>query len=139
MQFSSTFIRVLWSPIPETKKISISQWLWKHYCRLERIRAKRSVCEQVWFVLNTVGWYGDSRTTGKFCNFQLHLSLETVFPVLKMTQIYYINMSIFFLENWQSNHKLSLPLSYKNTAPKKLSSQSNKIWNQGDLKNFPTL
>ena len=33
---------------------------------------------------------------GNFCYFYSHLSLETVFPSIKLTQIYYINMSIFF-------------------------------------------
>ena len=46
----------------------------------------------------------------KFCNFYPHLSLETVFPALKLTQICCINMNIFFLENWQFNHKLAPPL-----------------------------
>ena len=44
----------------------------------------------------------------KFCNSYPHLSLETVFPALKLTQIYCINMSI--LENWLFNHKLAAPL-----------------------------
>ena len=52
----------------------------------------------------------------KFCNFYPHLSLGTVFPVLKLTQIFCINMNISFLENWQFlNHKLapSLLLTYQ--------------------------
>ena len=36
----------------------------------------------------------------KFCTFHRHLSLETVFPALKLTQIFCINMSNSFLENW---------------------------------------
>ena len=47
----------------------------------------------------------------KFCNFYPHLSLETMFPAVKLTQICCINMDISFLENWQSlNHKLAPPL-----------------------------
>ena len=37
----------------------------------------------------------------KFYNFYTHLSLETEFPALKLTQICWINMKITFLENWQ--------------------------------------
>ena len=52
----------------------------------------------------------------KFCNFYPHLNLETVFPALKLTQIYCMDMNISFLENWQFlNHKLapSLLLTYQ--------------------------
>ena len=46
-----------------------------------------------------------------FCNFYPHLSLETIFPALKLTQICCINMNISFLENMQFlNHKLAPPL-----------------------------
>ena len=41
----------------------------------------------------------------KVCIFYPHLSLETVFLPLKLTQIFCINMNIYFLENWQFNHK----------------------------------
>ena len=41
----------------------------------------------------------------KVCFFYPHLSLETVFLPLKLTQIFCINMNIYFLENWQFNHK----------------------------------
>ena len=47
----------------------------------------------------------------KFRNFYPHLSLEIVFPALKLAQICCINMNISFLENWQfRNHKLAPPL-----------------------------
>ena len=47
----------------------------------------------------------------KFCNFYPHLSLETISPIIKLTQICCIKMHISFLENWQFlNHKLALPL-----------------------------
>ena len=47
----------------------------------------------------------------KFFNFYPHISLETVFPALKLAQICCINMNISFLENWQFlNHKLAPPL-----------------------------
>ena len=47
----------------------------------------------------------------KFYNFYTHLSLETEFPALKLTQICCINMKITFLENWQFlNLKLAPPL-----------------------------
>ena len=53
----------------------------------------------------------------KFFNFYLHLSCETVFPALKLTQICCINMNISFLENWQFlNHKLAPPILLKYQA-----------------------
>ena len=46
----------------------------------------------------------------KFCNFYPHLSLETVFPALKLTQICCTNMNISFFESWKFlNHKLAPP------------------------------
>ena len=44
---------------------------------------------------------GKKRNPEKICNFYFYLRLETVFPAIKLT----------LLENWQFNHKLSLPLS----------------------------
>ena len=46
----------------------------------------------------------------KFCIFYPKLSLETVFPALKLTQICCITNNISFLQNWQFNHKLASPL-----------------------------
>ena len=43
----------------------------------------------------------------KLCNFYPHLSLETLFPVLKLRQICSINIIFPFLENWQFDHKLA--------------------------------
>ena len=51
----------------------------------------------------------------KFFSFFPHLCLETVFP-LKLTQIYYKNMNIFFLENWQFNNRLTLCLLHTHLA-----------------------
>ena len=39
------------------------------------------------------------------CIFYPHLSLQTVFPALKLTQNFII-WTFLFLENWQFNHKL---------------------------------
>ena len=39
---------------------------------------------------------GEVKTPGKFCNYFPHLSFETVFPVLKLTQNCYIKMNISF-------------------------------------------
>ena len=60
----------------------------------------------------------------KVCNFYLHLSLETVFPTLKLTQIGCINMKLPFLENSQFNHKLA-PLLHISSS-KYCNSQSDK-------------
>ena len=38
---------------PRGKKICIDQWLWKYYCISGKVRAKRGVDGQVWFVPNT--------------------------------------------------------------------------------------
>ena len=46
---------------------------------------------------------------GTVCNFYSHLSLETVFPALKLTQNCCRNVKISFLENWQLNHNLFPP------------------------------
>ena len=43
----------------------------------------------------------------KCCIFYPHLSLETVFPTPKLTQICCINMKISFLDNWKFNHKMA--------------------------------
>ena len=66
----------------------------------------------------------------KFCSFYSHLSLETLFPALKLTQICCINMNISFLENWQFlNHKLALPLllTYKGWKSNFTISQNLKV------------
>ena len=44
-----------------------------------------------------------SEHQGKLCNFYPHLSLETVFPALKLT-LCSINVNIFFLKDWQFNN-----------------------------------
>ena len=41
----------------------------------------------------------ESEYIEKFCNSYPHLSLETVFPALKLTHTYCINMNISFFEN----------------------------------------
>ena len=81
------------------------------------------------FVPNAVGGYGgDSATPRKFCNFYSHLSLETVFPALKVIENCYINMTI-------SSWKLTPSLFFKHTVNERLSPQPDKIWNYGDFKN----
>ena len=50
-----------------------------------------------------------SKYQGKFCNFYFHLSLETAFPGLKLTQIFSINVKTSFLENWKFNPGSSSP------------------------------
>ena len=54
--------------------------------------------------------------SGKFCNFYPHVTLEIVFPALKLAKICCINMDISFSENWQFNLKLA-HLSYSRTMP----------------------
>ena len=76
------------------KKICIDQSLWKHHI-LERVRAKRGLFQQVWFVPNTFEGFECQCHPRKV--FYYHLSLETVSPALK--QDCYINMNISF--SWE--------------------------------------
>ena len=71
--------------------------------------------------------------SGKFCNFYPHVTLEIVFPALKLAKICCINMDISFSENWQFNLKLA-HLSYSRTMPEWLSSQSYKYKSKGNSK-----
>ena len=57
----------------------------------------------------------------KFCNFYPHLSLETVFPALKLTQICCINEHFFSWKLAVLNHKSHIKLE-------RVTSQSEKIW-----------
>ena len=91
-------------PRCEKKSVLINDWE-NIFCILGRIGAKQGVGVQIWFVLNTIGGLGGTATPGKVCNIYSHLSLEKVFPVLKLTQNCYINIHTFFLKNWQFNHK----------------------------------
>ena len=62
-----------------------------------------------------------------------------VFPALKLTQTYCINMNISFLENWEFlNQKLA---PYSHTKPEWVTSQFDKIWKEAEFKNsnFSTL
>ena len=63
------------------------------------------------------------RITCEFLHFYSHLGLETIFAALKLTQICWININIFFcnlITNW-------LPLSYTHTKLERLPPQSDKI------------
>ena len=55
----------------------------EYYC----ISAKQGISKQVWFIPEN-SWYCDSSATSR--KFYPHLSLETVFPALKVTKNYYI-------------------------------------------------
>ena len=61
-----------------------------------------------------IAYLGEAAKPGKFCNSFPLLNLEIVFPALKLTINCYLNMSIFFHENWQFNHKMGPPLSSTN-------------------------
>ena len=77
-----------------------------------KIQAEWSLGWQVWFVPYCkllVGLGTGSTATWKFCNLYQHLCFETIFPNLKMTENCYLQY-IFFLENWQFNHRLTPPL-----------------------------
>ena len=63
----------------------------------------------------------------KFCNFYPQITLETVFSALKLTQIYWINLNIYFHENWQFNRKLASPHRVSSQPAKYESRQNSKI------------
>ena len=71
----------------------------------------------------------------KFFSFFPHLCLETVFP-LKLTQICYKNMNIFFLENWQFSNRLTLCLLHTHLKcyPHNLTKYENK--QDSEIPNF---
>ena len=77
-----------------------------------------------------LGGLEEVRTPQKFSIFHPHLSLEAVFPSLKLTQYLYKYEHLFF---WKTGNLImswvnSSPfLSRKHTVPERLFSQSNKI------------
>ena len=111
---------------PKIKKIWIDQWLGKCYCIFgRRILAKGGVADQVWFVPDTLVWYVGH------CNIS-----KTTTSVCTDTKLLYKYEHFFSLKN--DNLIINWVLC-KHTL-ERLSSQSEKVWNQGDLKNpnFPT-
>ena len=76
--------------------------------KIKNKKPKSCILGGIWAKGDTVGGSG-STTPGKCFNSYHHLSLETVFPALKLTQNYYIK-KYFFLGNWQFTHKLGLHL-----------------------------
>ena len=95
MQSSSTFIRIS-GPIPEVKKSTLIIDYEKYHCIFGRVRAKRGVGEQLWFVSIHLGGLRVGANHEKFGYFYSHLSLETVLPALKLTQNSYINVNKSF-------------------------------------------
>ena len=70
-------------------------------------------------------------TSWQLCNFYLYLRLKSVFPALKLSKNYYINMNFV--------PPSSLPITY--TVPERQSSKPDKIWKRGNFRNlnFSTL
>ena len=85
MQSSSTFIRIS-GPIPEVKKSTLI-YDYEYYRILGKVRTKRGIDEQVWFVPNTLEGLRVGATPEKLGYFHSHLSLEGVFPAVKATEI----------------------------------------------------
>ena len=99
---------------------------WENIAYFGRIWAKGR-CWRTSLVCLKYSWglWEGVATPGKFCNFPPLLSLETVFPALKLTQNCYLNIKISsFWKTGNLFHKVE-----------RLFSQSNKIWNQCDFKN----
>ena len=87
------------SAYPRSKwYICIDQWLGKYFCILGKIQAKRGVGWQVCFVpyckCSWWIWGGEVLVAQPQENFALypHLSLETVFAILKLTQNCYLKI-----------------------------------------------
>ena len=85
MQSPGTSIKIS-GPMSEVKKICIGKRLINYYCILKKIQAKRGVEKQFWLVPDTVRWQGTET---------VELSLETVFPALKLLYKY---ENFFFLK-----------------------------------------
>ena len=96
MQSSNTFIWIS-RPIPGVKKCAlINDWENIAYCeKSEQSKALANKFGLFQIQLWNLEWVA---TPGKLCSFSNDLSLEAVFPVLKLTQNCYINMNIFFLK-----------------------------------------
>ena len=115
------------------KKIFIDQWLGKYYCILGGIQSKQGIAEKLGFVPKLRNLRHHSPQI--ILHFLLSFKLFTL-----ITRNCYININILVLHignliiNW-------IPLSHAHTVPERVSSQPNKIWQQGDFKNsdFPTL
>ena len=124
MQSLNTFIRIS-GPISEVKKICIDQSndceriaYWEESEHREVLANKFSLSQI------QLGGLGLVATPGKFCNFSLLLSLETVVPSLKLTQNCYLNMNILFKKNGNLTINWVPYLFYKHTFPETLSSKS---------------
>ena len=78
-----------------TKKTCIDQWLRKK-CILGRTQARRGMANKFGLFQLQLRGVGGVKIPGTFCNFYPHFSLETVFPGLKLTQSFYINMKFSF-------------------------------------------
>ena len=130
MQSLNTFIRIS-GPISEVKKICIDQSndceriaYWEESEHREVLANKFSLSQI------QLGGLGLVATPGKFCNFSLLLSLETVVPSLKLTQNCYLNMN-FFLKNGNLTINWVPFVFYKLNVPETLSAQSDKMKSMG--------
>ena len=105
MQSSRIYIRI-WALIPDVKKNLHWSIIGKRFLHIGKNPSKAR-CRRTNMVCPKYDWRsGVTATPEKVCKIYSHLSLETVFPVLKLTQNFYINIHTFFLKNWQLNHKL---------------------------------
>ena len=113
MQSSRIYIRI-WALIPDVKKNLHWSIIGKRFLHIGKNPSKAR-CRRTNLVCPKYDWRsGVTATPEKVCKIYSHLSLETVFPVLKLTQNFYINIHTFFLKNWQLNHKL-VPLLFLQT------------------------
>ena len=113
MQSSRIYIRI-WALIPDVKKNLHWSIIGKRFLHIGKNPSKAR-CRRTNLVCPKYDWRsGVTATPEKVCKIYSHLSLETIFPVLKLTQNFYINIHTFFLKNWQLNHKL-VPLLFLQT------------------------
>ena len=91
MRSSGTFIRIS-GPIPELKQISIDQWFGKKWI-LGRNRAKGDIGKQV--CLFQIYWWSEgSHNPKKSLQLLSSIKLGNIFPALKLTQNWYVNLNI---------------------------------------------
>ena len=105
MQSSRICIRI-WGLIPDVKKNLYWSMIGKRFLHIGKNPIKARCRRTILVCPKYDCRSGGTATPEKVRNSYSYLSLETVFPVLKLTQNCYINIHTFFLKSWQFNHKL---------------------------------
>lgn len=132
-------VKIVTRDYPRSKKRMHWLMIAKILLHIEKNPSKEKYRQQVLLIQKTAGGSGGGGTHSpmKLCNFYHNLlSLQALFPVLKLTYSCHIHMNIIFLQilnliiNWH-------PLFYKHAMPERLTQKSDKIWKQRDFHNHP--